>query len=240
MESSHSGQVRPVLHAGDTFRFTCHENLPCFTQCCRDVNIYLTPYDLLRLRRALGIKSGEILSKYTRLSLAGAAKLPFVQLMMDPKTLRCQFVSGAGCTVYGNRPWACRMYPLDLGDNEGEYRQFVGKDRCLGLREPVENVVGEWLAGQGVEPHLKMDRAFQEVIPKGFQADDRMGDGVGQLLYLAYDLDRFAEKLKDGDFRTAYNIDDDMLRKLQEDDELLLLLAFRYIRTQLEELMDVL
>lgn len=239
MDSSQPAQGQPVLHAGDSFCFTCNENLPCFTQCCRDVNVYLTPYDMLRLRRALKMKSGDILSKYTRLALAGAAKLPFVQLLMDPKTLRCQFVSSTGCTVYGNRPWACRMYPLDLGDNEGEYRPFVGKDRCLGLREPVEIVVGDWLAGQGVEPHLKMDQAFQEVIPKGFRPDGRVGDGVGHLLYLAYDLDRFAEKLEDDEFRAAYEIDEAQLARLKEDDELLLLLAFRYIRSELEEIMDL-
>ncbi|MHC1741495.1 MAG: YkgJ family cysteine cluster protein [Syntrophobacteraceae bacterium] len=239
MEPNGPAQDRPTLHAGDTFRFSCHDNLPCFTQCCRDVNIYLTPYDMLRLRRALGIKSGEILAKYTRLALAGPAKLPFVQLLMDPKTLRCQFVTGGGCSVYDNRPWACRMYPLDLGSTEGEYRIFVGTDRCLGLREAVETVAGDWLAGQGVEPHLEMDRKFEEVIPAGFRPDDRLGDGVGHLLYLAYDLDRFAELLKDEQFRTAYEIDDEMLRRLKEDDELLLRLAFRYIRDQFEDLMDM-
>jgi hypothetical protein len=236
MESNQPSEDRPTLRAGDSFRFSCHDNLPCFTQCCRDVNIYLTPYDVLRLRRALGIGSAELLEKYTRLSLAGSMKLPFVQLLMDPETLRCQFVTDAGCSVYENRPWACRMYPLDLGSTEGEYRHFVGKDRCLGLREPVENVVVDWLAGQGVEPHLEMDRAFQEVIPQGFQPDGRMSDGLGKLLYLAYDLDRFATLLQDEDFLRSYEIDGEMLRRLQQEDELLLQLAFRYIRNELEEL----
>jgi hypothetical protein len=237
MGSKQPGPDQPTLHAGHSFRFNCHDGLPCFTQCCRDVNIYLTPYDVLRLRRALGMRSAEILAKFTRLSLAGPMKLPFVQLLMDPETLRCQFVTDAGCTVYDNRPWACRMYPLDLGSTEGEFRPFVGKDRCLGLREPSETAVGDWLAGQGVEPHLEMDRAFQKVIPEGFRPDRFMSDSLGKLLYLAYDLDRFAGFLQDEGFRQSYEIDDAMWRRLQQDDELLLQLAFRYIRNELEELM---
>lgn len=235
MEPNQPAQEEPVLHAGDLFRFSCHDNLPCFTQCCRDVNVYLTPYDILRLRRALGIQSDELLAKYTRLSLAGSMKIPFVQLLMDPETLRCQFVTDAGCSVYDNRPWACRIYPLDVTASQGEYRRFASKERCLGLRESVETTVGDWIAGQGVEPHVEMDRLFQDVLPAGYRPDSRIMDAVGQLLYLAYDMDRFASLLEDEDFRKAYQIDDAMLRRLREEDELLLRLAFRYIRDQLEE-----
>jgi uncharacterized protein len=239
MESNQPAQDQPTLHAGDSFRFSCHEDLPCFTQCCRDVNIYLTPYDVLRLRRALGIGSSEVLAKYTRHFLAGPSSIPLVLLLMNRETLRCKLVTDAGCTVYENRPWACRMYPLDLGSKKGEYRPFVGKDRCLGLREPVEMGVGDWLAGQGVEPHMEMDRAFQAIIPEPFQQGELVSAELGKLLFLAYDLDRFAEFLKDERFRKFYDVDDTMLRRLQEEDELLLLLAFRYIRDQLEQILGM-
>ena len=37
------------------FGFTCHPGVPCFNSCCADVNIVLTPFDVLRLARRLGM-----------------------------------------------------------------------------------------------------------------------------------------------------------------------------------------
>ncbi len=228
-----------VLTPTDAFRFSCNDMLPCFTQCCRDVNIYLTPYDVLRLRRALKISSGELLAKYTRHFLAGASHIPVVQFQMDPETLNCQFVTDEGCSVYANRPWACRMYPLDLGSVEGEYQMIVGKDRCTGLAEPTVRTVEEWLQTQDIAPYVEMERLFQAVMPEGFKRGARMEAGLGKLLFLAYDLDRFAEFLKDKRFLTFYEVDEEMLRQVWKDDEALLRLAFRYIRNQLDELFQV-
>ncbi|MDY6974018.1 MAG: YkgJ family cysteine cluster protein, partial [Thermodesulfobacteriota bacterium] len=39
-------------------QFNCTPGVACFTQCCQDVTIVLTPYDVLRLKNALGISSG--------------------------------------------------------------------------------------------------------------------------------------------------------------------------------------
>ena len=33
------------LTEGSRLRFDCHPGLACFTRCCRDVNIFLSPYD---------------------------------------------------------------------------------------------------------------------------------------------------------------------------------------------------
>lgn len=227
---------RPVFTDESPFRFVCKDTLPCFTQCCRDVNIYLTPYDILRLRRSLRIGSEELLAKYTRHFLARTVNIPVVQLQMDPDTLRCMFVSDAGCTVYEDRPWACRMFPLDLASREGEYDLIIGKDRCLGLSEPASQTVGEWLANQGVAPYVEMERLFQTVVPARFRRGAPMEAGLGKVMFLAYDLDRFVEIVKDRRFSSFYDVDEETVRKALADDEELLQLAFRYIRSQMEEL----
>ena len=33
--------------------FACHPKVPCFNECCRELDLALSPYDVLRLRRAL-------------------------------------------------------------------------------------------------------------------------------------------------------------------------------------------
>jgi hypothetical protein len=69
----------------------------------------------------------------------------------------------------------------------------------------------------------------------GCHPDRSMDADLGKLMFLAYDLDPFAQLLEEPRFRDLYEIDDQTLQRLREDDEALLLLAFRFIRRQLEE-----
>ena len=232
-----SSEQTVFLDESSPFHFSCHADLPCFTQCCRDVNIYLTPYDVLRMRNCLRMPSDEFLAKYTRPFLAKQTHLPVVQLAMDPESLYCKLVTDEGCSVYADRPWACRMYPLDLTNQEGRYQPIVNAERCLGLREPVVFTVREWLEGQGIEPYLTMDEVFQSTIPADLMALGNKEPGVGKLLYLAYDLDRFAALLKDPQLRSFYEIDEETIQEAGNDSEALLKLALRYIRSQMIELL---
>lgn len=229
---------RAALTGTSPFRFACNDNLLCFTQCCRDVNIYLTPYDVLRLRRALKMNSSELLEKHTRHFLAKGVNIPVVQLAMDPDTLYCKLVKPNGCSVYQDRPWACRMYPLDLADRSGEYCFVTGSERCLGLMEPKQWTVDEWLQNQGVKHYVDMENIFQAIVPPGYAPGLRMGPGLGKLLFLAYDLDRFARLLDDKSIRTFYEVDEEAVERARRDDEQMLLLAFQYIRSQMDELMQ--
>ncbi len=239
MSQQTSSMEKPVLTEKSTFKFACGDTLPCFTQCCRDVNIYLTPYDILRLRRALGLSSGEFLHRHTQHFLAGSTGIPVVQLAMNSQNLYCQFVTPEGCRVYSDRPWACRMYPLDLGNREGEYHLIVNHEKCLGLLEPNVQTVGEYLENQGVQPYVEMEQAFQQVLPPGFKPQKSLGASLGKLLFLAYDLDRFAQLLKDRKFVSFYELDEALLLEAQEDDEALLKLAFQYVNLQAEELLSM-
>lgn len=231
-------EERTILNASSPLNFACNEALPCFTRCCRNVNIYLTPYDVLRLRRALGgMPSGEFLARHTRHVLAKDRHIPIVQLLMEPDSLACSFVGDAGCKVYENRPWSCRMFPLDLSPLEPDtYVLMAGRDRCMGIAEPSSWTVGEWLERQGVGPYMEMEAAFQTVLPLIFSAGAKIDPGLGKLLFLAYDLDRFLAMLEDPRFRKFHDIDDETFERVKAEDEALLRLAFQYIRSQIEEL----
>ena len=222
------------------FPFACHDALPCFTQCCKDVNIYLTPYDVLRLRQGLSTGSTEFLARYTRGFLARATSIPVVQLTMNPGTLSCPFVTEEGCQVYENRPWACRMFPLDITSTDTNYRLITGNERCKGLSERSKGSVKDWLESQGVIEYAEMDREFQSVMPARFRAGVPMNEGLGRLLFIAYDLDIFAELVKDNRFVTLNDLDENMLGLAAKDSKELLKLAFRYIRAQMDELYQLL
>jgi len=226
-----------VLTQDGPFHFACHDALPCFTQCCRDVNIYLTPYDVLRLRRALGMSAGDVLVQFTRSFLADPVPIPFFQLLMEPGTLRCKLVTDDGCSVYDNRPWACRMYPLDPAGRPGEYRTIVGKERCLGLRESTSWTVGQWLQSQGLDAYPEMDEAFQAILSLDLKPAAHLGEEIGKLIYLAYDMDRFAEMIQGKRFRSEFEVDDETLREALDNDEALLRLALEFVRSRLVDLL---
>ena len=67
----------------DTFSFRCHPAIDCFNSCCKDVTIFLTPLDVVRLRTALGISSTEFLEKYTHRLISQTTGLPAVALKMS-------------------------------------------------------------------------------------------------------------------------------------------------------------
>ena len=55
----------PRLDEQSSFSFACHKGVPCFNECCGDVNIFLTPYDILRLKNNLNMSSEKFLAEHT-------------------------------------------------------------------------------------------------------------------------------------------------------------------------------
>ena len=49
-----------TLRPEDTFHFSCHSGIECFTKCCQDVNILLTPYDIVMMKNRLLLSRSEM------------------------------------------------------------------------------------------------------------------------------------------------------------------------------------
>lgn len=110
--AGHDGQdiIRPLTE--DRLRFLCHRKIACFNACCADLCLVLTPYDILRIKRHLGLTSSTFLEDYTE-PHEGHPAFPLIRLKMgDDKIHSCPFVTDAGCSVYEDRPVSCRLYPL--------------------------------------------------------------------------------------------------------------------------------
>ena len=64
LQKSKSDKVVPVkLTENSRFKFRCHKDVKCFTACCSNINIVLPPYDLLRLRKRLGMTTEDFISE---------------------------------------------------------------------------------------------------------------------------------------------------------------------------------
>ena len=143
--------VDPVRLSSDSqFKFKCHPGVECFTQCCRDINIILTPYDIIRLKKKLNLSSEEFLAVYTKPKLLEKTGLPVITLKFleeedkDSDSKLCPFVRENGCLVYDDRPTTCRYYPLGVAslshkeDADGdEFYFFVHEPHCLGFKKDV-------------------------------------------------------------------------------------------------------
>ena len=104
------------INEDDTFCFRCHPEVECFNRCCRNLNLFLYPYDVLRLKQSLEMTSDAFLDKYVDIVMRPGNYFPEVLLRMtDNPEKTCPFLSATGCDVYHHRPDTCRTFPIEQG-----------------------------------------------------------------------------------------------------------------------------
>ncbi|MFO8010023.1 MAG: YkgJ family cysteine cluster protein [Dehalococcoidia bacterium] len=225
----------PRLSLDDKFKFSCHPGVSCFGKCCGNVNIFLTPYDVLRMKNATGIHSTEFLEKYTTPLVLDENQLPVVLLKMreDDEDKRCPFVSDEGlCTIYNDRPWSCRMYPLGLASSktrpdEGEEFCFIVDQEetfCEGFKESKEWKVKEWLDDQDVGTYNRKSDSYMKLsLHPHIQQRKELGERKQQVFFKAcYDLDGFREMLLGSSFFNRFEVKEEVKEQIYQDDEALL------------------
>lgn len=220
------------LEAEHIFQFNCAPGVACFTRCCRDVTIALTPYDVVRLKNALGVSSEEFLDDYTVVLYKEKRLIPLVALKMNDEDKKCCLVAEDGCRVYDDRPWPCRMFPLDMND-DGTFRLLADSSRCLGLEEQEKERVGDWLVGQGVPVYEEMNRMFTEVTAPLRSQDNLDIDNptVFKMTFMAlYNLDKFRDFVFNSSFLDRFEVDPSRVEKIKTIDLELLKFSYDWIK----------
>lgn len=229
------GQDKVLFTIDEPFRFECHKELACFNTCCRDVNIFLTPYDVLRMRKGTGLSSAEFLERYT-VPLVAEDGLPLVVLKMEERDDKpCPFVSPDGCTIYQDRPWSCRMFPVFPVSSEEKEFLIEPKATCHGFREAASRTTREWKRDQNIDPYDEMNQPYKEITHHDFfQKGNKLDPGKAKLLYTAcYDLDAFRKFLFGTRFFEIYDVEEETIEKLRTDDEALLNFGYRWAKFSL-------
>jgi Fe-S-cluster containining protein len=223
----------------DTFRFGCHPEISCFNSCCGDVNIFLTPYDVLRMKNALGMESGDFLDRYTQLPIHKDMAYPVVMFKLDDDQPHkpCQLVGPEGCTIYADRPWPCRMYPLGMaspkeGSEEEEFYFLMKEDCCEGFTQEREWTVRAWLADQGMERYDEFGRLFKEItLHDFFKGGKSLSPERMNMFHMAcYDLDTFRRFVFESTFLKRFSVEPEVLERIRDDEEELLRFAFRWVK----------
>lgn len=234
----------PRLGPDDRFEFSCHPGISCFNKCCGDVNIFLSPYDVLRMKKRLGMKSSEFLDKYALLPVQKDMRTPVVVLRMnDDEAKTCPFLTEDGCGIYSDRPWPCRMYPLGLASQKdtpdgwrGDRFYFLLQEEvCKGFEEPKEWSVREWLDDQGIDEYDWWGEGFKELtLHEYFENGGVLSPEKMHMLFTAcYDLDKFREFVFESTLLHRFEVDEEFVEEMRHDDEALLRFAFLWLRFSL-------
>jgi len=227
-----SSFVPEILTLDHKFKFSCHKGISCFNACCKQADVMLGPYDVIRLKQHLNMDSEEFLKTYTVPWEMEAGGLVGVKLRTTEEK-HCLLMTDEGCSVYNDRPAACRYYPFGLmgvkhaeakSDEQNYFR--INEEHCKGFDELPDGVnelsLEEYRKQQGVEIFDELNFDWIRIMLKKKSAGPAVGAPSPtslQMLFMAtFDIDRFNRFLKSENFRKVYDISDEEFEKITNDD----------------------
>lgn len=229
------------------FKFRCHKGVKCFTDCCRGIDIMLTPYDILTMRKKLEMSSEKFLAIFTTPQLLEKAELPVVTMkLLDDERQSCPFVDDEdGCVIYDERPTTCRYYPIGVGnlsysaEQEGEKDEFfftIKEKHCFGFEEDKEWTVGEWREDQGIELRDKINDGWMELIvrKKSLPPSMKLSEETKKMFFMVcYNIDKFKDFVFNSSFLDRFDFSETEIEKIKNDDVELLQFGFDWLRAMI-------
>jgi uncharacterized protein len=152
---------------------------------------------------------------------------------------RCPFVTASGCTLYEDRPAACRMYPLGRASTshplDGSHREFfftVRENHCRGFEQNRVWQVSEWLRYQAVEDYNRLNDLLMELyVLKTRKSGVNLEPQHIQMFTMAcYNLERFRDFLFQSAFFKKFEVADNVIELLRHDDTRLLEFAMEWLK----------
>jgi Fe-S-cluster containining protein len=234
--------VVPTMVADShVIEFSCHKGIGCWNACCSNIDISLTPYDVLRMKKRLGVSSTEFLKDYTvpyEMEKDGIAGIKFRPV---ENGTACRFMKPEGCDIYSDRPTACRYYPVALLSmrKQDEYVDrdsyaIVKEDHCKGHDEKRSLTIADYRKEQGLEEYDELARGWRQLVLKKKSSGPAIGKPSlrsRQLFFMAcYDVDRFREFVFSSSFTNLFELKQEEKDAFATDDIALMQFAFRFLR----------
>lgn len=227
----------------ESFTFSCNNKMACFNKCCQDVNQFLYPYDIVRLKNCLGISSGEFLEKYTIIYSGDTTGLPVVSLKTDALNGHaCPFVSEKGCSVYDDRPASCRIFPLARAISRSrktgeitEHFALIKDPICEGFKNGESIKVKDWMEGQGLDEYNSYNDKMIELISSKYQIMPGAleGEYKEKFIMACYNTDEFRKQIFENSLIKKEELAEELYEKIKTDDFALLEFAMEWIQKQL-------
>jgi len=251
-EDNPSAILPQKLTLDSKIKFRCHPGVSCFTACCAGIKIILTPYDILTLTKRLDMPAHEFLHTYTQPTYLEKTDMPGVMLkLLEEDNNKCPFVTPEGCTVYTDRPTACRYYPVGMANfHEGNRKEagqdiigdeekfffIVKEDHCKGFEEDKEWTVREWREDQGVDIRDEMNKEWLRLVMrrKSYGHQATLSEQAKRMFFMAStDLSHFRRFIFESSFLDTYVLDDETIEKIKEEDVELMHFSFKFLASTL-------
>ncbi len=237
------------LEPNDPFQFACSPQGPCFNACCHDLNQFLYPYDIIRLKQALQIDSSEFLQKYTSQHIGPETSLPIFSLRFRADQAQaCPFLTPEGCGVYSDRPASCRLYPLARAISRQaetgtiiEHFALIQEDHCHGFKTGPKRTARQWMKEQDVIEYNSHNDRMISIIGLKQQRHPKPLDWADAHLFhrTLYDIDHFRSVADKKGIFQELGIDADQENSAFTDDTELLKVAEKWIVAKLFRMHDV-
>lgn len=233
--------VVPTMIGGEhVIQFSCHKGIGCWNACCANIDITLTPYDILRLKKRLELSSAEFLTKYTVPYELDKDDIAGVKFRPVEGGTACQFMTPEGCSVYEDRPTACRYYPVALLSMRKEGENFdtasyalVEEEHCKGHAVPRKLTIDEYRKEQGLDDYDELARGWRQLVLKKKSSGPTIGKPSlksRQLFFMAcYDIDQFRAFIASDSFGQLFALPLEERQQLVGDDVELMKFGFRLL-----------
>jgi hypothetical protein len=237
--------LKPIPPEG-IFSFACHPGVSCFNRCCHEIDVILTPVDILRMKSEFNLPSHEFLAKYTSFHSLKETGIPLVKLQMSENSNgACIFLDGTkGCSIYQNRPQVCRSYPLGVAaldprhakqQTEGqstEARFIIQEDMCMGHREPKTWTLKEWMEDQATIQLEEENKVWLEIVAKlkAMKIAETQQREISLFIMASYDLDTFRNFVFESTFLERFVVDEKTVENIKSTEADLLRFGMEWLQ----------
>lgn len=199
--------IERELNPETRFNFECQAE--CMGKCCRNIDIWLDPWDVETIARELEMTTRDFINRYCYYELDSATRWPSVRFRHAAEG-PCYFLLDDGrCRIYHVRPRNCRTYPLGRAvrfERSGEEVQIVEKlfmvdpmEFCLGHNASRTWTVKEWLEDCGAYRYYELCDLYLEVIDfakKKLKCGEWMNNQTARIIMpLIYGADALRSRL---------------------------------------------
>ena len=157
--------------------------------CCRNMEIFINPYDVLRLAKALGTTTTEIIGSHL-LFLENKEQGLRKPVLGAAREGVCAFNLERKCSIHRDRPLSCRLFPIARREEEFLVQEA---DYCKGLLQDRRITLRDYLEGEEAGIYLELSGKYHRLLKEASASADlaKSDPWLLQLFYLVlFDYDQ--------------------------------------------------